>query len=178
MLADDTDVLEVTHLVVVVEAVADDEAVGNEEADIVTEVGAVLQVHLIPLVEEHARPDRLGALGFECVHYFFHGQARVKDVLEDEDVRVSDSGVFDGELDLSSGLIIIVGFCFGEIKVTDHIFVLGGWIAHCSQFLQTRVEVEEKLVGSGEDYQNVQCFAFIVIKNLLSQPVAPVPDMP
>ena len=79
---------EVAVVLAVVEAVADDELVRDREADVVDR-----DVDEAPgrLVEQRADPERAGVLAAQVAEQVVERQARVDDVLDDQDVLALDA---------------------------------------------------------------------------------------
>src|ERR1039458_902405 len=83
----DRDERQVAMALGIVEPVADDEAIGDLEADV-----AGRKVHLAPLGlgQQRAHLERARIARAEVAHQVLQGQARIDDVLDDQHVAVFD----------------------------------------------------------------------------------------
>ena len=123
--ADDGHVGQVAVLLEQIQAVAEDELVGDLLADV---VGVDVDLSSGGLVQECAGLDASGTLGLDVVHQELQGVAGVNDILDDQDVAVGHVGTVevDLHLDLAGRLgAVAVGIGTDELHLADGVQLLG-----------------------------------------------------
>ena len=123
--ADDGHVGQVAVLLEQVQAVAEDELVGDLLADV---VGVDVDLSSGGLVQECAGLDASGTLGLDVIHQELQGIAGVNDILDDQDVAVGHVGTVevDLHLDVAIGLgAVAVGIGADELHLADGVQLLG-----------------------------------------------------
>ena len=157
ILIDDTNMLNVPEIFVIIESMPYDESIRNLEPDIIRHKPVT---QLRPLPQETRHPNGLGlGLLLQQAQQPPNGPARIHDILHDEDVLTLQSGQRIQAHDLDPGLgvrgRVLVALQADEVHRNLHTVACTVCVEHVELLLQVGVE----LVTAFEHHQDVDGFA-------------------